>query len=32
MDVYRESILEELREYNHIDYNSFKTAEFSYPS
>jgi len=31
MDVYRESILEELREYNHIDYNSFKTAEFSYP-
>ncbi|MDE7223215.1 MAG: PolC-type DNA polymerase III, partial [Acetatifactor sp.] len=32
MDVYRESILEELREYNHIDYNSFKTAQFSYPS
>ena len=32
MDVYRDSILEELREYNHIDYNSFKTAEFSYPS
>ncbi|MDE6517715.1 MAG: PHP domain-containing protein, partial [Acetatifactor sp.] len=31
MDVYRDSILEELREYNHIDYNSFKTAEFSYP-
>ena len=32
MDVYRDSILEELREYNHIDYNSFKTAELSYPS
>ncbi len=32
MDVYRDSILEELREYSHIDYNSFKTAEFSYPS
>ena len=31
MDVYRDSILEELREYNHIDYNSFKSAEFSYP-
>ncbi|MCM1120006.1 MAG: PolC-type DNA polymerase III [bacterium] len=31
MDVYRDSILEELREYNHIDYNSFRTAELSYP-
>ncbi len=31
MDVYRDSILEELREYNHIDYNSFRTAQFSYP-
>ncbi len=31
MDVYRDSILEELREFNHIDYNSFKSAEFSYP-
>ncbi|MFG6358806.1 MAG: PolC-type DNA polymerase III, partial [Acetatifactor sp.] len=31
MDVYRDSILEELRENNHIDYNSFRTAELTYP-
>ncbi|MDE5951096.1 MAG: PHP domain-containing protein, partial [Acetatifactor sp.] len=32
MDVYQDSILEELREYSHIDYNSFKAAQLSYPS
>ncbi len=31
MDVYRESILEEIREYNHMEYNAIKTAQVSYP-
>ncbi len=31
MDVYGESILEELKEYNHILYNSFRTARIDYP-
>jgi len=31
MDIYRESILAELREYSHIEYNAFKTAGISYP-
>ncbi len=31
MDLYRDSILAELREYSHIEYNAFKTAELSYP-
>ncbi len=29
--LYRESILLELREQNHIEYNAFKNAELSYP-
>ncbi|MCR5755814.1 MAG: PolC-type DNA polymerase III [Acetatifactor sp.] len=31
MDIYRESILAELREYSHIEYNAFKTADIAYP-
>ena len=31
MEVYRESILGELREYSHIEYNAFRTAEIAYP-
>ncbi len=31
MDIYRDSILEELRDYSHIEYMAFKTAELSYP-
>ena len=31
MSVYRESILLELQEYNHILYNAFKNAELVYP-
>ncbi|MCM1090618.1 MAG: PolC-type DNA polymerase III [Muribaculum sp.] len=31
MAIYRESILLELRDYNHIEYNAFKNAELSYP-
>ncbi|MBD5460547.1 MAG: hypothetical protein HDR26_06335 [Lachnospiraceae bacterium] len=31
MDVYRESILEELKEYSHILYIMFKNSEISYP-
>ncbi len=31
MDVYRDSILEELRDYSHIEYNAFKQAEIAYP-
>ena len=31
MEIYRESILAELREYSHIEYNAFRTAEISYP-
>ncbi len=31
MDIYRESILEELKDYSHIEYNAFRTADISYP-
>ncbi len=31
MDVYRESILAELLEYSHIEYNAFRTADITYP-
>ena len=31
MDIYRESILAELREYSHIEYNAFRLAEITYP-
>lgn len=32
MDVYRDCILEELLEYSHVEYNTFKAAEITYPS
>ena len=32
MDIYRESILLELRDYSPIEYNLFKNADISYPS
>ena len=31
MEVYGESILSELREYSHIEYNAFRTAQITYP-
>ncbi len=31
MGLYKESILAELREYSHIEYNAFKAAEITYP-
>ena len=31
MDVYRDSILEELKSYSHIEYNALRTAEIAYP-
>ncbi len=31
MQAYRESILAELREYSHIEYNAFRMADISYP-
>jgi len=31
LDVYRESILSELKEYSHIEYNAFRTAEVTFP-
>ncbi|MDE7044734.1 MAG: PHP domain-containing protein, partial [Acetatifactor sp.] len=31
MEAYRDSILEELREYSHIEYNAFRQAEIAYP-
>lgn len=31
MDIYRDSILLELKEYSHIEYNAFRTAELTYP-
>ncbi len=31
MEVYGESILEELKNYSHIEYNAFRTAEIEYP-
>ncbi|MCH5341871.1 MAG: PolC-type DNA polymerase III [Acetatifactor sp.] len=32
MKLYRESLLAELREYGHIEYNAFRTAEIAYPN
>ncbi len=32
MDVYYDSILEELREYSHVEYNTFRTAQIDYPA
>ncbi len=32
IEIYRDSILAELQEYSHIEYNAFKTADISYPS
>ena len=32
MTIYRESILEELLDYSHVEYLAFKTALFSYPA
>ena len=31
MEAYRDSILEELRDYSHVEYNAFKQAEITYP-
>ncbi len=31
MEIYRESMLEELKDYSHIEYNAFRTAEIAYP-
>ncbi len=31
MEAYRESILAELLEYSHIEYNAFRTADITYP-
>ena len=31
MAAYRDSILEELRDYSHVEYNAFKQAEIAYP-
>ena len=31
MDLYKDSILEELKDYSHIEYNAFRTAEITYP-
>ena len=31
LDIYRDSILAELKEYSHIEYNAFRTAEIEYP-
>ncbi len=31
MDIYKESILSELRDYSHIEYNAFRTARIEYP-
>ncbi len=32
MDLYYDSILAELREYSHVEYNAFRTAEITYPT
>ena len=32
MDLYHDSILAELREYSHVEYNAFRTAEIAYPT
>ncbi len=31
MEAYRESILVELKEYSHVEYNAFRTAQITYP-
>ncbi|MBP5223254.1 MAG: PolC-type DNA polymerase III, partial [Lachnospiraceae bacterium] len=31
LDLYRDSILEELKEYSHVEYLAFKSAKFEYP-
>ena len=31
MDIYRDSILAELKEYSHVEYNAFRNAEITYP-
>ncbi|MCQ2540135.1 MAG: PolC-type DNA polymerase III [Acetatifactor sp.] len=31
MEMYEESILEELKAYSHIEYNAFRTADITYP-
>ena len=31
MEIYRESILMELLEYSHVEYNAFRTADITYP-
>lgn len=31
MNIYRDSILAELKEYSHVEYNAFRTAEITYP-
>ena len=31
LDLYRDSILEELKEYSHVEYLAFKSAQFEYP-
>ena len=31
MEIYRESILAELKEYSHVEYNAFRTAQVEYP-
>ena len=32
MTIYRDSLLAELREYGHIEYNAFRTAQVTYPA
>lgn len=32
MDIYQESILEELKEYSRIEYNAMRTADITYPN
>ena len=32
LDIYRDSILAELKEYSHVEYNAFKTAQITYPA
>ena len=31
LNIYRESILSELKEYSHVEYTAFKTADISFP-
>ena len=32
MEIYRESILEEVQQYSYIEYNAFRTADITYPA